>query len=80
MGDATATKTITIKEEAYRRLKALKAENDSFSEVIMKLTEPARNDFSDIIALPLKLDWEEVKRDRSMRKGEASREEALSGH
>jgi len=75
-----ATKTITIKDEAYRRLKALKKENDSFSEVIMKLTEPARNDFSDLIALPLKLDWEEVKRDRTMRGGEASREKTLSRH
>lgn len=75
-----ASKTITIKEEAYRRLKALKKENDSFSEVIMKLTEPARNDFSDLIDLPLKLDWEEVKRDRAMRVGENSREETLSRH
>ena len=33
-----ATKTISISEEAYRRLAALKKENDSFSIVINRLT------------------------------------------
>lgn len=75
-----ATKTITIKDEAYRRLKALKGEGDSFSEVIMKLTEPARNDFSDLIGIPLNLDWEEIKTDRMTRGGESSREKILSRH
>lgn len=33
-----ATKTISITEEAYGRLKSLKEENESFSEVINKVT------------------------------------------
>jgi len=33
-----ATKTISITEEAYERLKTRKNENDSFSEVIYKIT------------------------------------------
>lgn len=32
------SRTITISEEAYRRLKALKREGESFSDVILRLT------------------------------------------
>ena len=32
------TRTISISEEAYRRLKALKKEGESFSDVILRLT------------------------------------------
>jgi len=33
-----ATKTISITEEAYERLKSRKSENESFSEVINRMT------------------------------------------
>ena len=33
-----ASKTITISEDAYERLKSLKEEDESFSDVINKLT------------------------------------------
>jgi predicted CopG family antitoxin len=33
-----ATKTITISLDAYERLKAGKASNDSFTDIILKLT------------------------------------------
>ncbi len=33
-----ATKTLTITEDAYERLAALKTENESFSDVIEKVT------------------------------------------
>jgi predicted CopG family antitoxin len=33
-----ATKTITISLDAYERLKANKASNDSFTDIILKLT------------------------------------------
>jgi predicted CopG family antitoxin len=32
-------KTLTISEEAYRKLKRLKAKNESFTDVILKLGE-----------------------------------------
>lgn len=32
------TRTISISEEAYRRLKALKREGESFSDVILRIT------------------------------------------
>ncbi len=38
-----ATKSLSIREEAYRRLKSFKEENESFSEVIMKVTENKKN-------------------------------------
>ncbi len=36
--DNMATKTITISQDAYERLKAKKASNDSFTDIILKLT------------------------------------------
>jgi predicted CopG family antitoxin len=33
-----ATKTISLKESAYERLKALKEENESFSDVVERIT------------------------------------------
>jgi predicted CopG family antitoxin len=44
-----ATKTISIKEEAYKQLKALKTDGQSFSDVILKLTEESRGNFANII-------------------------------
>ena len=44
-----STKTITITEEAYNRLKSRKKENQSFSEVIIE-NFPAKRRFSDILA------------------------------
>jgi predicted CopG family antitoxin len=37
-----ATKTLTITEDAYERLSALKEEGESFSEVIRRLTTKVR--------------------------------------
>lgn len=34
-----ASKTITITEDAYDRLKVLKREDESFSELVVRLTE-----------------------------------------
>ncbi len=36
-----ASKNITVTEDAYERLKAMKRENESFSDVITRLTETA---------------------------------------
>jgi predicted CopG family antitoxin len=36
--DIMATKTITITLDAYRRLRAKKASNESFTDIILKLT------------------------------------------
>ena len=39
-----ATKTITISLEAYKRLKMEKMEGESFSDVILRLTERGKRD------------------------------------
>lgn len=44
-----STKTITITEEAYERLKSRKGENQSFSDVILQ-NFPAKRKLSDILA------------------------------
>ncbi|MEF8801989.1 MAG: antitoxin VapB family protein [Halolamina sp.] len=36
------TKNISLKEEAYERLRALKRENESFSDVVLRITESDR--------------------------------------
>ncbi len=41
------TKTITITEEAYRRLKREKLKGESFSDVIIRLTERREGDISE---------------------------------
>ncbi len=42
-------KTITVTEDAYRRLKACKAGEESFSEVILRLTR--RRPLSDFLGI-----------------------------
>ena len=44
-----STKSITITEEAYERLKSRKGENQSFSEVILQKF-PAKRKLSEILA------------------------------
>lgn len=47
-----AVRTITIKEEAYRRLKHAKRRGESFSDVIIRVVSPARiTDFIGILSL-----------------------------
>jgi predicted CopG family antitoxin len=41
------TKTITITDEAYRKLKSEKLAGESFSEVIKRLTDKRRRDLRD---------------------------------
>jgi len=43
-----ATKTITVTEEAYERLAAFKGDDESFSEVLVRLTE-TRGDPLDLV-------------------------------
>jgi len=38
------TKTITITEDAYKRLKVEKLEGESFSELVTRLTDRSRKD------------------------------------
>ncbi len=58
-----ATKTITVKEEAYERLKKFK-DGKSFSEVIMEITRDKDVDLSESFGLWSDKDVEEVEEKR----------------
>lgn len=38
-----ATKSLSVRNEAYKKLKSFKEEGESFSDVIMKITENKKN-------------------------------------
>jgi predicted CopG family antitoxin len=74
------SRTISLKEEAYRRLKKMKEGKKSFSDVVMSLTEESRRDFSNIIGADIPIDWERVKKGRKRTEEDESREKVLLGH
>jgi len=71
------TKTISIKEEAYERLSARKRDDESFSDVILRLTKDDPNDFSNLIGADVDVSWEVVERDRNRSDADERREEVL---
>ena len=74
------SKNISIKEEAYEKLKKLKGKDKSFSDVILELTERSKRDFSDIIGADIDVEWGEIQRERKRSEEERDRERVLSGH
>ena len=66
-----ATKSITITNEAYERLATFKSSNESFSDVINKLTK--KHSFRDLVGVLSKEEAKDLKRhikdiNRRMRK------------
>ena len=74
------SKNISIKKEAYEKLKKLKGDEKSFSDVILELTEKSKKDFSDIVGADLDIEWGEIQKSRKRRKEDRDREGVLSGH
>ena len=54
------TKTITITEDAYKRLKVEKMEGESFSELITRLTDKSRKDLMEFAGAWKDFDVEEI--------------------
>ncbi|XGI84244.1 antitoxin VapB family protein [Halorutilales archaeon Cl-col2-1] len=72
-----ASKTISIREKAYERLKKRKEDDESFSDVILKLTEDDPNDFSDLIGTGIDATWDSLKEERERSDEDERREEKL---
>ncbi|MDY7083235.1 MAG: antitoxin VapB family protein [Halobacteria archaeon] len=72
-----ASKTISIKEEAYERLKKRKGDDESFSDVILKLTENDPNDFSDVVGTGIDASWKDLEEKRGRSREDDEREEML---
>lgn len=72
-----ATKTISIRDEAYERLAARKGEGESFSDVILRLTADDPNDFSTLVGADLDVSWAAVERGRRRSEADERREALL---
>lgn len=74
------TKTISLKEEAYERLKRLKKGDKSFSDVILELTETSKKDFTNLVGADVDIKWEEIEESRKRSEEDKEREGLLLGH
>lgn len=75
-----SSKTISIKESAYDRLKALKGNDKSFSDVILELTETKTNNFDNIIGKGIDTSTEELEEMRDRTEDDDEREALLRRH
>jgi predicted CopG family antitoxin len=58
------SKTISLKDEAYERLKALKTEEKSFSDVVLELTKDEKGGLEQLIGMETDTTVEELINDR----------------
>ncbi len=72
------SRTISLREDAYERLKRLKGEDKSFTDVVLELTENEEHDFSDFIGADITVEWDTAKRGRE-RSEEDERRDVLLG-
>lgn len=74
------SKTISLKDEAYERLKALKGEDKSFSDVVIELTEDKTGNFESLIGIETDRTVEDLLKSRKEEKFiDEEREELLRG-
>ncbi|HIE34536.1 MAG TPA: hypothetical protein EYP86_05295 [Candidatus Altiarchaeales archaeon] len=74
------SKNISLTEEAYKRLKRIKGEDKSFTDIILELTKNVPSDFSDIIGAEIDIDWDEIMRSRKKSAEDKKRENLLLRH
>lgn len=74
------SKTISIKDDAYERLKALKTGKKSFSDVILELTGGETKNFENIIGKGIAGDFEDLKEIRKRTEKDEKRENLLRRH
>ncbi len=72
------TKNISISEEAYERLAALKKPNESFTEVVNRLTK--RRSILDLAGALNEKEGDEIRREiTSLRKASSMRTKSIAG-
>ncbi len=72
-----ASKTISLKEEAYERLKALKTSDKSFSDVVLELTEDKKKGLEKLRDVKTDYTVEELIEDREEEEFSDERREDL---
>jgi len=75
-----ASKTIFLSNEAYERLKALKTDGKSFSDVVLELTESENTKFESIVGEGIDTSFEELKQTRRRDRSHDEREDTVRRH
>jgi len=73
------TKNISLTDEAYERLRNRKEEDESFTDVVLRLTSDDPEDFSDLTGKGIEASWEELKETRERSDADNRRESLLDG-
>jgi predicted CopG family antitoxin len=74
------SKTISLKDEAYERLKALKTEDKSFSDVVLEVTDDESGNLENLIGADVDITVEELIKNRREEAEEyEEREDLLRG-
>lgn len=71
------TKNISLTDEAYERLRDRKGEDESFTDVILRLTSDDPEDFSELAGTGIEASWEDLKETRRRSDADKRREERL---
>lgn len=72
------SKTISLKDEAYERLKVLKTENKSFSDVVIEITEDKSEGLEALVAKNSDTSIEELIETRKEEEFDRDREQLFS--
>jgi predicted CopG family antitoxin len=71
------SRTISLKDEAYTRLKALKGKDKSFSDVILELTSERGDKFENVAGEGIDTSFKELKEERKRSEEDDGREALL---
>lgn len=69
-----------MRKEAYERLKALKTDGKSFSDVVLELTDSEDTKFESIVGEGIGASFEELKQTRRRDRSDDEREDTVRGH
>jgi len=72
------TKNISLTEEAYERLRKQKREDESFTDVVLRLTSDDPEDFSNLIGVGIDASWSELEEMREPSEEDERRRRRLS--